>query len=65
MVALGFENYEEPLTVYLHKYRETTKSERQISNNGDEPNGGDTSGNGFEETASVSDFGEFAPIDGF
>lgn len=30
MNALGFDNYVEPLTLYLHKYRETTKTDRNI-----------------------------------
>lgn len=31
MCALGFDNYVDPLTLYLHKYRETTKTDRNIS----------------------------------
>lgn len=30
MLALGFDHYSEPLTLYLHKYRETTKSDRNL-----------------------------------
>lgn len=47
MCALGFDNYVEPLTLYLHKYRETTKTDRNIG-------GGE---NSFEEQS--SDFSEF------
>lgn len=32
MCTLGFDNYVEPLTLYLHKYRETTKSDRAVGN---------------------------------
>lgn len=31
MCALGFDNYVDPLTLYLHKYRETTKTDRNIN----------------------------------
>lgn len=47
MCALGFDNYVEPLTLYLHKYRETTKTDRNIG-------GAD---NSFEDHS--SDFSEF------
>ncbi|XP_037041827.1 nuclear transcription factor Y subunit beta [Bradysia coprophila] len=30
MCALGFDHYIDPLTLYLHKYRETTKSDRNL-----------------------------------
>lgn len=33
MCALGFDHYIEPLTLYLHKYRETTKSDRNLNTN--------------------------------
>lgn len=49
MCALGFDNYVDPLTLYLHKYRETTKTDRNI-------NGGDTNASFEESTA--SDFSE-------
>lgn len=29
--TLGFDNYVEPLSVYLHKFRESTKSDRNIA----------------------------------
>lgn len=41
MMQLGFDNYVEPLQFYLHKYRETTKTERSINTsdgNGDSSN---------------------------
>lgn len=53
MCALGFDNYVDPLTLYLHKYRETTKTDRNI-------NGGDTN-TSFEES-SASDFSELVVI---
>lgn len=48
MCALGFDNYVDPLTLYLHKYRETTKSDRNLGSN-------DST---FDDT-SASDFSEF------
>lgn len=46
MTTLGFDNYVEPLKVYLQKYRETTK--------GDNPtNAATTSGNGKTEPQST------------
>lgn len=33
MCALGFDHYIEPLTLYLHKYRETTKCDRNLNTN--------------------------------
>lgn len=48
MCTLGFDNYVDPLTLYLHKYRETTKTDRNISS-------ADVS---FEESA-TTDFSEF------
>lgn len=53
MCALGFDNYVDPLTLYLHKYRETTKTDRNI-------NGGDSNAP-FEEI-SASDFSEMIVI---
>lgn len=53
MCALGFDNYVDPLTLYLHKYRETTKTDRNI-------NGSDTNAP-FEES-SASDFSELMVI---
>lgn len=34
MLALGFDHYAEPLTLYLHKYRETTKTDRTMPSSG-------------------------------
>lgn len=34
MLALGFDSYAEPLTLYLHKYRETTKQDRNLVGGG-------------------------------
>lgn len=48
MCALGFDNYVDPLTLYLHKYRETTKTDRNIS-------GADST---FDEST-ASNFSEF------
>lgn len=50
MCALGFDNYVDPLTLYLHKYRETTKTDRANIN------GNDT--NASLEESSASDFSE-------
>lgn len=48
MCTLGFDNYVDPLTLYLHKYRETTKTDRNIGS-------ADVS---FEDSG-VNDFSEF------
>lgn len=48
MCALGFDNYVDPLTLYLHKYRESTKTDRNI---------GGTADGSFEES-SASSFSE-------
>ncbi|KAH0954523.1 hypothetical protein HN011_000927 [Eciton burchellii] len=45
MTTLGFDNYVEPLKVYLQKYREATKGDNP-------PNTGTTTGNGKTETQS-------------
>lgn len=52
MCALGFDNYVDPLTLYLHKYRETTKTDRNISSSADST---------FDESTTVtaSNFSEF------
>lgn len=50
MCALGFDHYIDPLTLYLHKYRETTKSDRNLVN-------GDVIEATFED--STTDFSEF------
>lgn len=53
MCALGFDNYVDPLTLYLHKYRETTKTDRNIS-------GADSS---FDESStSTSNFSKFSVL---
>lgn len=49
MCTLGFDNYVDPLTLYLHKYRETTKTDRNI---------GTSEAIAFDEINS-SDFSEF------
>lgn len=50
MCALGFDHYIDPLTLYLHKYRETTKSDRNLVN-------GEVTESAFED--STTDFSEF------
>lgn len=52
MVTLGFDNYVEPLTLYLHKYRETTKTDRNIN----------SSDNTFDETTASNDFSELVVL---
>lgn len=47
MCALGFDNYVDPLTLYLHKYRESTKTDRNIS-----------AGDGSFEDSGASNFSE-------
>lgn len=36
MTTLGFDNYIEPLKVFLQKYRESSKTDRNLEASGDE-----------------------------
>lgn len=52
MCALGFDHYIEPLTLYLHKYRETTKSDRNLVST----EGGSIADTKYEESTSIPHF---------